>query len=208
VAGQAKTRLSPLLGPAGAARAQRRFTRRTLASARAATPLAPTLWCAPDTSHVFFRALRQRSGVLCEPQAGGDLGARMLHVMAGHLARQPHLPVLLIGTDCPMLSPGHLHAAARALREHDVVLVPAEDGGYVLIGMRRLVPQVFEAIAWSTPQVMAQTRDRLRAAGASWHELPPLWDVDEPADWQRLQHLIAAHGNCNGGSPATHGPRT
>ena len=189
VAGQAKTRLAPLLGSAGAARAQRHFTRRTLATARAATPFVPTLWCAPDTSHVFFRALQRQGGVLCEAQADGDLGARMLHVMTSHLTRQPDLPVLITGTDCPLLSPGHLHAAAQALRDHDVVLVPAEDGGYVLIGMRRMVPQVFDNMAWSTPQVMEQTRKRLSAAGASWHELPTLWDVDEPADWQRLQKM-------------------
>jgi rSAM/selenodomain-associated transferase 2/rSAM/selenodomain-associated transferase 1 len=191
VAGQAKTRLAPLLGPSGAARAQRRFTRRMLATARAASPFVPTLWCAPDTAHVFFRAL-ERSGLVREAQAAGDLGARMLHVMTRHLAQQPDLPVLLTGTDCPVLSPGHLHAAALALRDHDVVLVPAEDGGYVLIGMRRVVPEVFDGIDWSTPQVMAQTRERLRACGASWHELPALWDVDEPQDWQRLQKMEAA----------------
>ncbi|CAN5697287.1 hypothetical protein BH11PSE7_BH11PSE7_16590 [soil metagenome] len=191
VAGQAKTRLAPLLGLRGAARAQRRFTRCMLATARAATHVAPTLWCAPDTSHVFFRAL-QRGAAVCDTQAGGDLGARMLHVITSHLVQQPDLPILLTGTDCPMLSPGHLHAAALALCTHDVVLVPAEDGGYVLIGMRRVVPQVFDGIDWSTPQVMAQTRERLRAAGASWHELPALWDVDEPADWQRLQTMESA----------------
>ena len=71
------------------------------------------------------------------------------------------------------------------------MLIPAEDGGYVLLGLRRPLPQVFEGIAWSTPQVLAQTRDRLRSAGASWTELEPLWDVDEAADWLRLQRLRA-----------------
>ena len=75
------------------------------------------------------------------------------------------------------------------MEQHDAVLIPAEDGGYVLIGLRRYLPTVFEGITWSTPQVLAQTRERLRAAGASWTELAPLWDVDEPADWQRLQKL-------------------
>ncbi|MBC7438254.1 MAG: TIGR04283 family arsenosugar biosynthesis glycosyltransferase [Bdellovibrionales bacterium] len=217
VAGQAKTRLAPLLGAAGAARAQRRFTRNALATARAAVgaavapvaqalqqaaPDAPTLWCAPDTSHVFFRALERHGMAVCRPQADGDLGARMLQVMTTHLAQQPEFPVLLIGTDCPLLAPAHLHAAALALREHDVVMIPAEDGGYALIGMRRAVPEAFEGIAWSTPQVLAQTRDRLRAAGASWHELPALWDVDEPADWERLQALYGLQ-SASPPSPAT-----
>ena len=89
-----------------------------------------------------------------------------------------------------MLAPGHLQAAARALKQHDAVIVPAEDGGYVLIGMRRLVPEVFERIDWSTPQVMTQTRERLTQAGINGLEMQTLWDVDEPADWLRLQALL------------------
>ena len=70
--------------------------------------------------------------------------------------------------------------------------IPALDGGYVLLGLRVLLPEVFSGIAWSTPKVLAQTRERLRAAGASWCELPPLWDVDEAPDWQRYQEVLAA----------------
>lgn len=190
VAGLAKTRLIPLLGAVGAARAQRRFASRTLATALAAAPGGVTLWCAPDPAHRFFRAVRRTMGIACLPQPEGDLGHRMGRVFAHHFAQQPQMPLLLVGTDCPVLTPAHLQAAARALVSHDVVLIPVEDGGYVLIGMRRLVPQVFEGVAWSTPQVLAHTRAQLRRAGASWHELAPLWDVDEPADWQRLQALL------------------
>lgn len=190
VAGLAKTRLIPLLGAAGAARAQRRFASRTLTTALAAAPEAVTLWCAPDPAHRFFRAVQRTTGVACLPQPEGDLGLRMGRVFEHHFAQQPPTPLLLVGTDCPVLTPVHLQQAALALETNDVVLIPAEDGGYVLIGMRRMVPQVFEGVAWSTPQVLAQTRAQLRQAGASWHELAPLWDVDEPADWQRLQALL------------------
>ncbi|PKO44083.1 MAG: hypothetical protein CVU30_05445 [Betaproteobacteria bacterium HGW-Betaproteobacteria-3] len=190
VAGLAKTRLIPLLGAAGAARAQRRFARRTLVTALAAAPGAVTLWCAPDPAHRFFRAVQRSTGVACLPQPDGDLGLRMGRVFDHHFAQQPHAPLLLVGTDCPVLTPAHLQQAAQALATHDVVLIPAEDGGYVLIGMRRSVPPVFEGVAWSTPQVLAQTRAQLRLAGASWLELAPLWDVDEPPDWQRLQALL------------------
>ena len=189
VAGLAKTRLMPLLGAAGAARAQRRFALQTLATARAAGTGAVTLWCAPDATHRFFRALVQRHGVVTLAQPAGDLGHRMATAMSAHFARPPHTPLLIVGTDCPVLTPGHLQQAADALQTVDVVLIPADDGGYVLIGMRKPVPEVFSHMAWSTPQVMAQTRDRLRAAGASWHELPGLWDVDEPADWLRWRNL-------------------
>jgi rSAM/selenodomain-associated transferase 2/rSAM/selenodomain-associated transferase 1 len=190
VAGVAKTRLIPELGAAGAARAQRRFTLNTLQVASQAALGPAALWCAPDTTHRFFRALRRVASTVCLDQPQGSIGARMLHAFARHFVDHADLPLLLVGTDCPMLAPGHLQQAAQALNKHDVVLIPAEDGGYVLIGMRLLVPQVFEGIAWSTPQVMAQTRDQLRRAGVSWLDLPTLWDVDEPADWRRLQGLF------------------
>jgi rSAM/selenodomain-associated transferase 2/rSAM/selenodomain-associated transferase 1 len=187
--GQAKTRLIPALGAAGAARAQRRFCLQTLQTARAAGPASLTLWCAPDDQQRFFRALRRQTAISCKTQPNGNLGERMLHAFATHFEAGTGLPLLLVGTDCPVLAPAQLRQAARSFVSHDVVLIPAEDGGYVLIGMRRLVPQAFERIDWSTPQVLVQTRERLRAAGASWLELAPLWDVDEPADWARLQQL-------------------
>jgi rSAM/selenodomain-associated transferase 2/rSAM/selenodomain-associated transferase 1 len=188
-AGRAKTRLIPALGATGAARAQRRFCLQTLHAAQAYGPAALTLWCAPDDSQRFFRAVHRHAAVTCRAQADGTLGERMLHAFAAHFQAGTSLPLLLIGTDCPVLAPAHLRQAARALVTHDVVLTPAEDGGYVLIGMRRMVAQAFDAIDWSTPAVLAQTRERLRIAGVSWHELEPLWDVDEPADWDRLQQL-------------------
>lgn len=188
VPGLAKTRLMPALGAAGAARAQRGFALQTLATARAAGTGPLTLWCAPDAGQRFFRALRRRHGVTAVAQAEGDLGHRMATAMATHFARAPRTPLLIVGTDCPVLTPAHLQQAADALQTHDAVLIPAEDGGYVLLGLRRPLPAVFVGVDWSTPQVLAQTRERLRDTGASWQEMPALWDVDEPADWARWQH--------------------
>jgi rSAM/selenodomain-associated transferase 2/rSAM/selenodomain-associated transferase 1 len=184
-AGFAKTRLIPLLGAAGAARAQRRFTLNSLHTAQSFAPQATALWCTPHAQHRFFRALRKATGVACQVQSEGDLGHKMQTIVAQHFAHAGAIPLLIMGTDCPVLSPGQLQQAAAALVQHDVVLIPAEDGGYVLIGLRRSVPEVFENITWSTAQVLEQTRQQLRMAGASWHELPTAWDVDEPADWQR-----------------------
>ena len=192
VPGLAKTRLAPALGLAGAARAQRGFTLDTLHCARAAALGPITLWCAPDAQHRFFRAVRSQVDT-CLAQPAGDLGARMGQAFQSHFTQKPHLPLLLVGTDCPALAPGHLQQAARALQDHDVVLIPAEDGGYVLIGMRCWVPQALEGITWSTDQVLLQTRQRLRVSGASWTELEALWDVDAPADWERLQRSL---GSC------------
>lgn len=191
VAGLSKTRLIPALGAPGAARAQRKFTLNTLQIAHQANLGNMTLHCAPDVQHRFFRAVRRVCGTTCQTQPPGDLGHRMQTAFAQHFADNPGQPLLLIGTDCPVLAPGHLQQAAHVLLEHDVVLIPAEDGGYVLIGMRRLVPLAFENIAWSTAEVMAQTRTQLKRAAVTWKELPALWDVDEPADWQRLQQLEA-----------------
>lgn len=189
VAGLAKTRLAPALGAAGAARLQRRLTRDTLHTVQAAALGPVALWCAPDAGHRFFRALRACCGIATSAQPAGDLGARMGAAVVTHFTATPTLPLLIVGTDCPVLAPGHLQEAARALATHDAVLIPAEDGGYVLLGLARPIPEVFETIPWSTDAVLARTRERLGAAGARWCELPTLWDVDEPADWRRLRAL-------------------
>lgn len=198
VPGLAKTRLQPLLGPAGAARAQRAFTLRALRTVFQASTGPCTLWCAPDATHRLFRLLQNRYGVRGLAQPDGDLGQRMAHIVADHFRRHPGLPVLLLGTDCPALEPAHLQAAATALVDHDAVMIPAEDGGYVLIGLRQprpgVFPEVFQGIAWSTDSVATQTRERLQAAGARWKELPVLWDVDEPPDWLRWQRIQADAG--------------
>jgi rSAM/selenodomain-associated transferase 1 len=186
LAGLAKTRLIPALGARGAARLQRRFTLQALHTARLADLGEVTLWCAPDTSHRFFRALQRRCGIDCRNQPDTDLGQRMLLALCAREAQ----PCIVIGTDCPALTPAHLQGAADALRSgQDAVFIPAEDGGYVLIGLRRPVPDLFESIDWSTERVMAQTRERLRSAGASWQETALLWDVDVPADLARLSGL-------------------
>ncbi|AEG91465.1 candidate b-glycosyltransferase, Glycosyltransferase Family 2 [Ramlibacter tataouinensis TTB310] len=192
VAGLAKTRLAPGIGAPAAARLQRAFTLDTLRTAQAAALGPVQLWCAPDAGHRFFRALHRRCGLALRSQVQGGLGERMRATAQSHFAQHPGLPLLVIGTDCPLLAPGHLQAAARALAGHDAVLIPAEDGGYVLLGLARVLPEVFEDIAWSTPAVLAQTRERLRAAGARWQELDSLWDVDEPADLRRFRELAPA----------------
>jgi rSAM/selenodomain-associated transferase 2/rSAM/selenodomain-associated transferase 1 len=193
--GFAKTRLMPQLGAAGAARAQRRFTLDTLqAACEASQTLGSSvqLWCAPDGAHRFFRAL----GLARQSQPEGDIGARMAGVFAAHFSRSTR-GLLLVGTDCPLLAPGHLWQAAAALRAHDVVLLPAQDGGYALLGLRAWrearEPLLFDGVRWSTASVMEDTRERAARAGLSWHELPALWDVDCPADWQRWQQWQRAH---------------
>jgi rSAM/selenodomain-associated transferase 1 len=180
VPGFAKTRLIRAIGAHAAAVLQTRLTERTIETAVSADIGAVTLWCAPDCTHACFRALQTQYAIALKPQAEGDLGARMFGTLHGG-------PALVIGTDCPAFTPAHLQNAARALADHDAVLVPAEDGGYVLIGTNAPQPGLFDGIAWSTVDVAAQTRARAIALALRMHELPPLWDVDTEDDLARME---------------------
>lgn len=186
VAGTVKTRLIPLLGAAGAAALQERLITQALSVAHAAMPDRLELWCAPDTTHPFLQTAAQERGTTLHAQQGDDLGERMAHAFTATLRTARY--AICIGADCPALTVQHLRNAAAALRDgHDAVFVPAEDGGYALIGLARDEPRLFDGIAWGRAQVMAQTRARLRELKLRWHELETLWDVDRPEDWQRLQ---------------------
>lgn len=184
VAGLAKTRLIPALGAEGAAALAARMLAHAVGEALAARVGPVTLCGAPDVSHPAFTALAKDPHLALRPQGEGDLGARMLRALQRALAS--HDRAVLIGTDAPELDAAVLHAATDALATHDAVFAPAHDGGYALIGLRRAEPRVFDAMPWSTAQVMAITRERLREGGLRWHELPALHDIDEPAD---LVHL-------------------
>lgn len=191
IAGLAKTRLIPHLGPAGAAALQAWLLRRTVVTALAADLGPVSLWCTPKIEHPEFAHCTSLGALALRLQADGDLGQRMHAAIADSVAPGG---TLVIGTDCPVLSPELLRQAADALHEYDAVLIPAEDGGYVLIGLRQPVWRVFEDVAWSSAQVMAQTRQRLAEAGLRWQELSPLWDVDHGADLDRLS--LAFPGAC------------
>lgn len=185
VAGAAKTRLIPLLGADGAALLQQRLLQQALAAAAAATPGRVELWCSPDDRHPALRAAAARHGAGLQVQQGSDLGARMAHAFAQSLRQWRR--TIIIGTDCPALGTAQLQAAADALHEgQDAVFVPAEDGGYALVGLSREAPQIFAGIAWGGADVMADTRKRLRESGLRWRELATLWDVDRPGDYHRL----------------------
>ena len=180
VAGQAKTRLIPLLGADGAAALQRRLIERTLATACAVPGARVTLWVAGDTAHRFIAGVAAHFGTALAAQQGADLGERMSHAFEATGA-----PLVLIGTDCPQLSSDDLTSAAAALATHDVVIQPATDGGYVLIGLAGPQPSLFEAIDWGGPQVLRQTRERIDALGLRCALRPALDDLDTPADLQR-----------------------
>jgi rSAM/selenodomain-associated transferase 1 len=184
VAGEVKTRLAPVLGPAAAASLQAGLVRHALALANGSGVGPVELWCAPDASHDFFARCEREFHVPLKEQRGADLGERMHNAVAEAL--QEGWPVVIIGADCPAMTVAHLRLAGQGLSTHDVVIAPAEDGGYVLIGLSKMVPEIFEGVDWGAAAVMTQTRARLQAASANWVELPTLWDVDRPEDYARL----------------------
>jgi uncharacterized protein len=180
VPGFAKTRLIPALGAEGAAALQTRLIARAVATAAAAKIGPITLWVTPDGTDALFASLSEKFDAKIQQQPEGDLGDRMY-------AALERGPGLVIGTDCPALSAAHLRAAAEALGTHDAVAIPAEDGGYVLVGTRKPQPSIFSGMKWGTPTVMAETRKKLQSLGLTWKELPTLWDVDTPEDHARMQ---------------------
>jgi len=185
VAGAVKTRLIPALGAEGAAALHARLVRHSLTIAVAAAIGPVSLWCEPTTVHPFFDACAQSFGVSLHAQHGADLGGRMATAISFALER--HEAAIVIGGDIPSLSADDLRRAKNELANgRDAVLGPAEDGGYVLLGLRRLLPSLFTDIDWGSAQVLTQTRARLRAAGADWAELETRWDVDRPQDLARL----------------------
>lgn len=181
--GQAKTRMIPALGADGAARLQHWLLQRTVALALAADIGPVTLWCAGDPQHPAFALCRVDNSVVVRRQPEGDLGVRMLTALRESSTQDG---TLVIGTDCPALTTKHLREAAHSLQRNEVVVYPAEDGGYVLIGMREPLSTVFSGIDWGTERVMAQTRQRLLDVRCTWDESITLWDVDRPADLARL----------------------
>ena len=187
IPGLTKTRLIPYLGADGAATLQDWLLRRTVATALNSNLGPVTLWCAPDTAHPAFVDLAVGGRIALRQQREGNLGERMHQA----LAESPMTGgTLVIGTDCPALGPAHLQAAGAALAAYQAVVIPAEDGGYVLIGMRQPSWRVFTGINWGSAKVMTQTRERLLETGRQWSELPSLWDVDREEDFERLGALL------------------
>lgn len=189
VSGRVKTRLAPALGADEAAALHRTLTDGTLTVATDAAPGAVELCCTPDDPHPVLTDLAQRHGVGLAAQGPGNLGERMARAFARTLPGGR--PVLIIGTDCPVLSPAYLRQASEALADGaDAVLGPAEDGGYVLIGLRRFAAGLFDGIIWGGADVCDTQRQLLAEAGFRWEELPTLWDVDRPTDLDRYQAYL------------------
>lgn len=183
--GEVKTRLIPALNARQAAALHARMVAHALSQAHASRLGPVILCCAPDSDCPQLSALARRHGAALQSQQGRGLGERMAHAL--DRALEHHHRVLLMGSDCPWLDAAVLRDADTALaRGATVVLVPAVDGGYVLVGARQPCKAMFDDVPWGTAGVLKATRLRLTAAGLSWVELPPLRDIDRPQDLDLL----------------------
>ncbi len=189
--GQTKTRLAPRLGHERAANLHRVLVEHTLATVQAAAAVMGLVLEIHHTGNQAEMAAWLGTHMNYRPQVAGDLGGRMataLELAAG--------PTVLVGTDCPDLSVGILAAAFAVLKEQDVVLGPATDGGYYLVGAREQAPDIFARVTWGSDQVLAQTRNKLTTAKMTWAEVATLSDIDRPEDLALLpDHLVPPEPN-------------
>lgn len=191
--GKVKTRLIPALGPDGAACLHRRLTVHTLETARTFAAFRPTEVMvyfdgpsAQGMQELFGNEFSYR------PQAPGDLGQRLDAAMADSLG-QGRRRVVLIGSDCPGITGKILSGAFSALNDHDLVLGPAADGGYYLIGVTALYPELFYQMPWGTSRVLAQTLTRAAGLGLRTALLETLTDIDRPEDlpvWEEIKRRV------------------
>ena len=179
--GAVKTRLARDIGDQEAAEVYRRLAESTLDAARALANRCRTVtfytpqergkdierWVGPDFEYV--------------PQIEGDLGSRMAAAFR-YVFEAGAGCAVIIGTDCPFITPDLLDRSFHLLDENDIVIGPAKDGGYYLLGMKVLRKELFEGIPWSSSEVFPTTLDRIRRAGWSCAQLPELFDVDRVED--------------------------
>ncbi len=180
--GKAKTRLIPVLGEEGAANLHRLMTQRTIARALSlqnSRPLSVEIHYTGSSQQLMEDWLGTE--IVYHQQSDGDLGARMLASFQKSFNWGIE-KVAIIGTDCPKLKEQILAKAFDALSDKDLVLGPAKDGGYYLIGLRCVIPELFDGIQWGSSEVFADTLAIAQNLGLNIGVLPTLVDIDRPED--------------------------
>lgn len=188
--GRVKTRLIVVLGESGAVGLHRRMAERMHRLLECGSGDSQADWqgriCYTGGSVAMMKGWLGET-LPNEEQSKGDLGQRLSAAMAASFQRE-HSKVIVIGSDCPDLSRAHLNEAFLALEQHAVVIGPATDGGYYLLGLRdQVAPELFQDIEWGSEKVLQQTLDRAKAAALSVALLGPLQDVDLPSDLEIAQ---------------------
>lgn len=189
VPGRVKTRMLAALDPVQACELHRELVLWT-AGRLVGSGLAPVELCVTgDPGSPLFQECRALGVRAVLPQRGVDLGERMYRALEEGLRRADK--VVLVGSDCPAIDARYLQGALDALDGGPVVLGPASDGGYVLIGVTALKRRWFEDVSWGGGEVYARTRERLEETGAHWQALEPLQDIDRPEDLPHWRDISA-----------------
>ncbi len=188
VVGQVNTRLVPYITAEQAASLHEELTHNRLRMCTTADLCDVQLWCSPDTRHPFFFDCRQRYGVQLHTQNGNDLGERMSAALQTMLGR--YKKIIIIGTDAPALDIDTIDAVVNQLEHSDIVLVPAEDGGYVLLGASKHHQDLLVDVPWGTESVLASTVCNIERLGLSYSLLGECWDVDRPEDLERYKSWL------------------
>tara|TARA_R110002095_G_scaffold104458_1_gene91448 strand:- start:1372 stop:1977 length:606 start_codon:yes stop_codon:yes gene_type:complete len=186
VPGFVKTRLITDLGVQGACDAYVDLLEKTFELA-ARCGYNTELWCAPERQDDFFLECSVRLGFVLHEQSGDDLGDRMRNALAQGL--RTHRKVVLIGSDCPVFTEGYLSAAFDSLDLADMVLGPAEDGGFVLLGGKKVHEKMFYGVNWGNNSVLDRTTLSFDRLGLTYELLATLWDVDVLADYKRWKTI-------------------
>jgi uncharacterized protein len=193
--GHTKTRLCPPFTPAQAAGFYEALLRDSLVLAGSLKGADLAVAITPAGALDYFAGITP-PGTHLLPVSGADIGACLAGSIAALLS-MGYRRVLALNADGPSLPPCCLDEALAALEQHELVFGPSEDGGYYLVGQARLYLPLFNGIAWSSAQVLAQKLDKARGLGLGVHLLPPWYDVDTPADARRLaQELLGLPPNC------------
>jgi rSAM/selenodomain-associated transferase 1 len=202
-AGLVKTRLIPALGASNAARLAEWLLKKTVQQALA-TGIKTELCVSPDADHPCWKTLDLPVELNWSNQSTGDLGERMASAVKMSIKEES---IILIGTDCPDLDASSIKAALLQLGDHDAVITPALDGGYVLLGLRKYDSALFENIEWSTSSVFETTKQRLDQLGWSTYVFPARADIDVPEDLKHLpcswQTIIEDHQKSDSSNPST-----
>jgi hypothetical protein len=186
IPGYAKTRMIPALGEDGAAQLQQTLTQQLIE--RLSTELKINLWCAPDIHHPFFQALSDYPNIQLYSQVEADLGERMYVALQHGLEHNQF--AIVVGTDIPSMDLNMIKKSIAALEEgHDAVILPIDDGGYGLLGIKQNHRKLFENIEWSTTRAYQQTVQRFKDLQWHYYELPVTWDLDEPEDLKKIDFV-------------------
>jgi rSAM/selenodomain-associated transferase 1 len=184
--GKTKTRLIPLLGAEGSANLQRKMTEETVKKAKilqSKLKININIYFTEGNEKLMSEWLG--NDLVFKTQREGDLGQKMQEAFQ-EAFNNHNQQVVLIGVDCPKLDEVILQEAFKSSQNHDLVIGPALDGGYYLIGLNRLIPELFQGINWGSSEVFNQTKNIAQNLGLKIHYLPQLYDIDRPEDLQLI----------------------